>query len=101
MLSFCMWYNMANTEVSNFSINHSCCKKIETFYSRQKEAKRVRVKGMDEYLDEEAKSSDGGDGSEDNDAGDDAVWSWRHPPKLPVAMIHSESFAQTSPDDQR
>lgn len=64
---------MANSKVPNFSINHSYCKEIETFYSQRKGAKRVRVKGMDEYFDVEAKSSDVGDGSNDNDASDDVA----------------------------
>lgn len=52
----------------NSSINHSYCKEIYAFYSQRKGAKRVCVKGLDEYLDVETESSDGGDSFEDDDA---------------------------------
>lgn len=56
---------MANSEVPNFTINHSCCNEIKAFYSLCKGAKRIHVNGMEEYLDLEAKSLNSGDSSEE------------------------------------
>lgn len=44
---------------------------IEAFYSRCKGAKRLRVKGMDEFIDVEAEPSNGGNSVDDDVDGDD------------------------------
>lgn len=70
ILSFSTWYSISSTAVFNFLINHSNCKEIEVFYSWRKGAKRVRVKGMDKFLEVQAEPSDGDDPNGDDNVND-------------------------------
>lgn len=48
-LEFCSWHHNINTTAATFSINHSCMKEIEAFYSQRKGAKVIRVQDLDEF----------------------------------------------------
>lgn len=45
LLNFFTWYDVVMSKIPSFSLDHSCCKKIQAFYSHGKELKEFALKG--------------------------------------------------------